>query len=59
MIDQLNKSFVDWPISSRGSSTRIPGNSLTSLEIQSKDLEAASLRLLDIGFWETAHLPLP
>ena len=47
MIDQLNKSFVDWPISLRGNSTHTSGNSLTSLEVQSKDLEAASLRLLD------------
>ena len=46
-IDLFKKPFVDWPISVRGNSTRTSGNSLTSLEVQSKDLEAASLRLLD------------
>ena len=60
MIDQLNKPFVDWPINLRGNSTRTFGNSLTSLEVQSKDLEAASLSLLDqYRFLETAHLLLP
>ena len=60
MIDQLNKPFVDWPINLRGNSTLTSGNSLTSLEVQSKDLEAVSLSLLDqYRFLETAHLLLP
>ena len=47
MIGQLKKLLVDWPISLRGNSKRTSGNSLTPLDVQSKDLEAASLRLLD------------